>query len=208
MNESFLARAKTIPHSNRDFVEWHGGIPHYGFWAVLAGGKGWLEMLEAARSHVKQFIHPGYRRGPHITVFACGLLHEDHFSSRLQRRQAAALREANLAPFLLRAGALDSFAAAPYIAAEDPNGSLDRIRSMLAAISQEDNPADYRPHVTLGLYREAFDTAVVADHLQRFRPEQAISLPVTELAFCAYETGDIQGPFAVLERVALRSRGN
>jgi len=203
MYKSFLAVSKTIPHCKRDFVEWHRGISHYGFWAVLVDDQGWLELLETARSHMKRFIHPGYQRAPHITVAACGLLSEEHFSTKLQERQAAALTEAKVTPFFLKVGALDSFASAPYITVEDQAGALGQIRSILATISKEDNPAGYKPHITLGLYQEAFDTLRVAKHLQEFRPVPTRSLFVTELAFCAYETGNIQGPFTVLERVAL-----
>lgn len=203
MHESFLAVTKTIPCCKRDFIEWHGGIAHYGFWAVLVDDQGWLELLETARLHVRQFIHPGYRRAPHITVAACGLLREEHFSTQLQRRQATALTEEKVPPFFLKAGALDSFASAPYITVEDPAGSLDELRTILATISKEDNPADYKPHITLGLYQEAFETLLVANHLQDFRPVPVRQLLVTELAFCVYETSNIQGQFIVLERVAL-----
>jgi 2'-5' RNA ligase len=135
-------------------------------------------------------------------VAACGLLSEKHFSRGLQKRQAEALAGARIPPLSLTAGALDSFTSAPYLTVEDPAGSLDRIRSVLKDISKEDNPpARYRPHVTLGLYQAAFGTQLVADHLKAFCPLPAGPLRVTELAFCAYETSRIQGPFVVLERV-------
>lgn len=204
MNEPFISVSKTIPYCDHDFVEWHRGISHYGFWAVLANDQEWLALLETARSHVERFIHPGYGRGPHITVAACGLLSEEHFSTALQRRQTTALNEAKVPPFFLRAGMLDSFASAPYITVEDPDGSLGKIRSILATISKEDNPADYyRPHITLGLFQEAFEMQRVAHHLQQFRPVSIRQLSVTELAFCAFKTSDLQGPFVVVERVAL-----
>lgn len=169
--------------------------------------RGWLELLRNARSHVERFLHPGYRRAPHITVAACGLFSEEHFSTELQRRQTTALQEAKLQPFFLNAGVLDSFASAPYITVEDPEGSLDELRSILAAISKEDNPADYKPHITLGLYRKAFETLSVANHLRKFRSASTKQLSVTELAFCVYETSDIQGPFIVVKRVALAGSG-
>ena len=203
MNESFLSVSKTILHCERNLAEWHRGVSHYGFWAVLVDDQGWLELFEAARAHVERFLHPGYRRAPHITVAACGLLSEEHFSPTLQRHQATALNKANVPPFFLRAAMLDSFASAPYITVEDQDGSLDTLRSILAMISQEDNPAEYKPHIALGLYQEAFETLLVAHHLREFRSVATRQLPVTELAFCAYETSDLQGPFGVVERVAL-----
>jgi 2'-5' RNA ligase len=203
MNESFISVSKTIPYSDRDFVEWHSGISHYGFWAVLVNDYDWLALLETARSHVKKFLHPGYERAPHITVAACGLLSDEQFSAKLLECQTAALNEAKVPPFFLRAGMLDSFESAPYLTVEDPEGSLGKLRSLLAAVSQEDNPADfYKPHITLGLYREAFEMVQVTHHLQEFRPLAISHLRVTEVAFCAYETSNLQGPFVVVERVA------
>ena len=208
MNDSFLASDKTIPCFLRDHADWHGGVSHYGFWAVLVDNDEWLGLLHEARLHMVRFIHPGYRRGPHITLAACGLISEHHFSSEDLKRQSAALSEAGVAPFALGTAGLDSFESAPYLAVEDPSGSLARIRSALTAVSGEDNsPARYRPHVTLGLYNGAFDTKQVARHLEEFRHGPIDPLRVTELAFCAYETKDIQGPFEVIMRVGLEAGG-
>ena len=203
MYEVFIANAKTTPFCNRDFAEWHGGISHYGFWAVLVFDGSWLELLERARSHVRQFIHPGYRRAPHITIAASGLLSDGHFTARLLESQVAALKDAKISPFSLEAGGLASFASAPYITVEDPNGSLGQIRSILAMISAEDSPAAYMPHITLGLYHDAFDTSQVAKHLRDFRAVETRPFAVAELTFCSYETRNIQGPLAVLKRVTL-----
>ncbi len=203
MYEAFLTTPKTIPQCDRDFVEWHGGVSYYGFWAVVVDDPNWLELFDVARSHVKQFIHPGYRRKPHITIVACGLLDQKRFSAHLLERQLVTLIEAVIKPFSLNAGSLDSFAAAPYITVEDPSGSLNQIRKLLTTISKEDNPAQYKRHVTLGLYRDAFDTLQVADCFQAFKHAPISSMLVSELVFCAYETKEIQGPFSVLERVKL-----
>jgi len=203
MFEEFLSNPKTIPRCDRDFVEWHGGVRYYGFWAVIVDDPNWLELVGAARAQVTQFIYPGYQRKPHITIAASGLLHEKHFSLHLAQRQLVSLTEAELTPFPLYAGSLDSFSSAPYITVKDPTGSLDRIRDFLSTISREDFPSRYKPHITLGLYRDAFDTSQVADCLQAFKHAPISSMVVSELVFCAYETREIQGQFIVRERVKL-----
>ena len=203
MYESFLKTQKTIPHRIRDFTEWHNGVSQYGFWAIVIDDSRWVEMFDAACSHLKQFIHPGYQREPHITIMACGLVDQKYFSTRQLERQVVSLAEAMIAPFYLTAESLDSFASAPYITVEDPTGTLNRIRTYLAAISEEDNPAEYQPHITLGLYRDAFDTFQVADRLKEFAYAPISPLRVSELAFCVYETKDIQGPFRIRDRVTL-----
>jgi len=201
MFESFLAMPKTIPHCDRNFVAWHGGVPYYGFWSVLVEDLTWLKLFDAARIHVKELIHPGYQRAPHITIAACGLLEQKHFSAEHLKRQILALSEAMIVPFFLNAGALNSFASAPYITVEDPTGSLNQIRERLSVISKEDDPGQYQPHVTLGLYRDAFDTLHVADRLREFQRVPISPMLVTELAFCAFATKEIQGQVSVLERV-------
>jgi 2'-5' RNA ligase len=204
MYEAFLQTPQTIAHVERDFVEWHGGIAHYGFWAVVVADPDWLAVFAAARAHVARFVHPGYRRAPHVTVAACGLLAESHVSAAQTARQTAVLATAKLAPFPLYAGPLDSFTSAPMITIQDPTGELERVRECITAVSPEDTPAPYQPHITLGLYRDAFDTAQVVDCLSAFAPAPVQPLLVTELAFCAFETKDIQGPIQILERVNLR----
>lgn len=131
------------------------------------------------------------------------MLDQKRFSPHLLERQLVTLIEAVITPFSLNASSLDSFAAAPYITVEDPSGSLNQIRKLLTMISKEDNPAQYKRHVTLGLYRDAFDTLQVADFFQVFKHAPISSMLVSELVFCAYETKEIQGPFSVLERVKL-----
>jgi len=203
MYEAFIRTPKTISHHDRDFVEWHNGVTHYGFWAIVVNDPNWLELFDAACSHVKQFIYPGYQREPHITIAACGLLAQKYFSTQILERQVAALTDAVITPFFLNARSLGSFASAPYITVEDPTETLHQIRAYLTAISKEDSPSEYQPHITLGLYRDAFDTSRVADCLRGFKYAPIGSMLVTELAFCVYETKEIQGPFRVWECVKL-----
>jgi len=203
MYEEFLSNPKTVPRCDRDFIEWHGGIRYYGLWAVIVDDPNWLELFDAARAQVRQFIHPGYQRKPHITIAACGLLDQKHFSLHLAQLQLVSLTEAEITPFPIDAGSLDSFSSTPYIKVKDPTRSLNRIRDLLSTISREDAPYRYKPHITLGLYRDAFDTSQVADCFQAFKHAQISSMVVSELVFCAYETREIQGQFIVRERVKL-----
>lgn len=195
--------AQTTPHADRDFHEWHGGIAHYGFWAVAVDCPAWHALFCAACAHAAPFVHAGYRRAPHVTIAAAGLLDERHASPAHLRRQSERLRQARPPVFELHAGGLDSFASAPYVAVDDPSGTLHALRRLLAAIAAEDSPAQYQPHLTVGLYRAAFDFGHVRRHLATFRHPDVPPLPVRELQFCTYQTHDIQGPFTVRTRVPL-----
>lgn len=205
MYEEFLAVSNTVPYANRDFIQWHTGISHYGFWAVIVEGEDWIKLFDAASAYMEPFIHSGYRRAPHITVTACGLFSQEYFSDRLLDCQLTALSRASINPFMLKTGCLDSFVSAPYITVEDPTGALNPIRRLLMPFSREYNLARYQPHITLGLYRDKFSTQRVAYHFEDFPCMPACKMLVSEIAFCVYETKDIQGPIRVLERVKLES---
>ncbi|OPX96927.1 MAG: hypothetical protein A4E60_03393 [Syntrophorhabdus sp. PtaB.Bin047] len=205
MYRAFLSIPKTVPCRDGDFVEWHNGISHYGFWAVVVKDPAWIALCDGAREHVKAFVHPGYQRAPHITVIACGLFDGNHFSAEQLNRQKAALSEMRISPFHLVAGPLNSFTTGPYLAVEDPAGTISRIRDRLAMISAEDTPVRYEPHITLGLYRDAFDTAEVADCLAGFTWEPVGPMLAADLSFCLYETKKVQGRFDIIEGVKLNA---
>lgn len=205
MYTNFLLSPKTVPCIDRDFYEWHNGIPYYGFWAVVVNDPDWIELYNSARIHVKQFVHLGYERLPHITITACGLLDCHHFSAEHFREQWRILNEMTISPFYLTIGSMNSFSSAPYLTVEDPEGVLKQIRDHLMVISKEDTPVEYQPHITLGLYEYALDTNEVADYLARFKYASIKPMLVNELDFCAYKTKEIQGPFKILKRVRLNS---
>ena len=204
MHDELLAEPKTLPCRDEDFKEWHRGIPLYGFWGIPVRSSGWLSLYREAREHVLHLIHPGYSRAPHITLFPCGLLSPEHFSEDTLCRQALLLRQSNIRPFSLRYTAISSFSTAPYLGVEDSEGGLKKIRELLAGISGEDHPPPaYTPHITLGFYKEAFDSAEVSDCLKKFKKKFSLSLEVRELCFCTYKTCEFQGPFRVARRIRL-----
>jgi 2'-5' RNA ligase len=205
MYKNFLTTPKTVPCLDRNFVEWHNGISHYGFWAVVINDLNWIELWNAARTHIKRFIHPGYQRAPHITFIACGLIDQNHFSMEQLKLQYRVLGETMIPPFYLKVSSLNSFTTAPCLMIEDPAEALKQIREHLSKISKEDTPVQYRPHITLGFYRDAFSTVEVAECLARFKYTSIKPMLVTELFYCVYETKEIQGRFKTIKRVMLNA---
>lgn len=202
----FHSSPKTVPCLDRDLFEWHNGISHYGFWAVVIDDLDWIELWKAAHVHIKRFVHPNYQRAPHITISACGLLDQNHFSTEHLDRQWRVLSEATIPPFYLKVTSLNSFTTAPCLMIEDSTGTLKQIRDCLTVISKEDAPVQYQPHITLGFYRDAFSTIEVAECLTRFKYPSIKPMLVTELAFCVYETIKIQGQFAIIKRIRLNAK--
>ncbi len=200
---SFLSTPFTDPCHDRDYVEWHGGIERYGFWAIVVQDATWIRAYKAGREHLLPFMYPGYQRAPHITIACCGLLHPSYFPEALVRRQIEMVQQAKISPFLLHLSEADSFASVPYLRVRDPSDSLSCIREHLKKIAKEDNPGSYTPHVTLGQYCDIFETRMIASHLQTVPALPTEPLRVSAIEFCSYQTDTIQGPFTVLERVAL-----
>jgi 2'-5' RNA ligase len=206
MYENFHLTPETVRCPDRDFVEWHKGISHYGFWAVVIDDLNWIELWKAAHAHIKRFVHPDYQRTPHITIIACGLLDQNHFSTEQLKQQWRALNEMMIPPFYLKVSSLNSFTTAPCLMVEDSTGTLRQIRDRLAEISEEDEPVQYQPHITLGFYRDAFNTVEVADCLTRFKYAPIEPMLAAELAFCVYETKEIQGKLSIIKRVRLKTK--
>jgi 2'-5' RNA ligase len=203
MYENILLFSRTVPCLDRDFFEWHNGIPHYGFWAVVIDDPNWIDLWKSANAHIKRFVHQDYQRAPHITISACGLLDQNHFSIEQFEKQWRTLSEMIISPFYLKVSSLNSFVTSPCLMIEDSTGTLRLIRDCLAVVSKEDTPVQYEPHITLGLYRDAFSTIEVADCLARFKDMSIKPMLVTELAFCVYKTKEIQGRFRIMNRVRL-----
>ncbi|WP_198032522.1 2'-5' RNA ligase family protein [Aerolutibacter daejeonensis] len=204
-SESPDAATHTFANEDRDFPEWHGGIARYGFWAVVVDCPHWQALFDAATRHVVAHVLPGYRRQPHITIAAAGLLDEAHLSVALRQRQADAMRATGEGAFDLHAGPLDSFTGSPHVAIRDPSGALSRLRARLQAIARHDPPAAYRPHLTIGLYRDVFSLASVHHHLAAFRVPAVTPLRVREVSFCAYSTRELQGRFDILDTIPLEN---
>jgi 2'-5' RNA ligase len=199
-----LAEKRIVAHQLRDFSEWHQSIAHYGLWCLMVDNPAWQRAIALARAHCERFLHPGYRRQPHVTLFPCGLLDQRFFSQETLARQVDTLAEARLSPFRLELpGVLDSFATAPHLPLIDRDGGLGKIRAVLASVAPEDSPAEcYHPHVTLGFYRASFTIDQVTSHLRAFRLPPA-SWMVNSLAFCRFAAADTQGPLETVLRLPL-----
>ena len=204
--DDFLKSLATHKQCEKAFPDWHKGISHYGFWAVEIHEPSWLSLIKEAQIYLHKYAYPNYLRAPHITISACGLIDENHFSTLRLTQQSNALKQLNISPFTLTLGPLDSFTTAMYLGIEDKSDSLYKIREHLNAVTTDHPTEIYYPHVTLGLYRDNFSTREIAKEIQSFRlqaSQNLTSIEVTELVFCRYETKVLQGPFEVERRIKL-----
>jgi 2'-5' RNA ligase len=201
MLEEFLSHKHTTASCDRDFKEWHLGIPYYGFWAILVDNPKLLSVVSKAQTQLQPFFLPSYRRQAHITLNACGLLSETHFSQSKLDQQINNLKILNLSPFELSLGHIDSFSTSAYLSVFDTSKILHKINKALNQIVSDSTPAKYTPHITLGLYRDKFECKHVSEEILKFKTFDELRFKVTKIQFCRYQTANIQGPIEVIKEI-------
>ena len=196
----------TFGVSLNDLPEWHHGIRHYAVWCLPVDDPDWLAFIQATQTLLSPWLHAGYQRQPHITLFAAGLVDKKHYSAAMRVAHIKSLELYSLSPVLLTASDLSTFATAPWIGIEDGDNQLQSLRNRLAHAAAEDSPPPrYQPHVTLGFYRDSYPVAAI---LQRLEPlqAQAQALPplrINRLQLCYYDTHQVQGRLDVKETMDL-----
>lgn len=184
----------TVATDDRDFPEWHGGIPHAYVWGFLLDCP-----VAAAREALGEVLLPRYERQPHLTVAYAGLAGREFDAARLDA-DLAALRPLCRGPVELSALSWSSFAAAPMleISATWPHAAHRALAAGLPWRLLE----PYVPHVTVGFYRTEVP---LAEPLAALAP-----VPVPPrgwqpecLQLLRYDTSDIAGPLTVVGELDL-----
>ena len=207
----FSSTGPTLPVEDRDYPEWRKGRTHYGVWLIDADIGPVRARLQQAQSHLAPLLAQSQRQ-PHITVFVCGFIadvvaHDDDFTPAMLAAQQAALQALQPAAFTLHIGAIDSFDSAVFLRVSDPDNGLAPLRHALGQGTREIRQSAYVPHLTVGLYRGAFDKQQVSAQLQSFVPDAPIPLRVERIHFARYEARVLGGPLALGEAHGLHSGG-
>ncbi len=198
---------RTLALEDRDYPQWHKGRLDYAVWLITADLAPVRERIAQVRAHLAPLLVPDNtppRRQPHITVFVCGFIaptvvHDDDFTPTMRAAQRAALAAAAQGGFTLQIGGIDSFDSAVFLRVDDPQGGLAALRRALGQGMREIRQSAYVPHLTVGLYRAAFDTRMVADCLASWRPQPPIALRVECLALARYQAQVLGGALETLE---------
>jgi 2'-5' RNA ligase len=186
---------------DRDFVEWHGGLPWCAVWVVMLEDAALAGRMAQARQALGDWLLPRYARQPHISVAFRGLMGAAHHprtqmhATQLQR-DIACLQQLKVPPWHVTVAGVDSFSTVPYLAVP-ADAHLAQLHAALEHPAPG-APRPYVPHVTLGHYavRRPFNAAVGA--LERaLHGSPALMLPVTQLSLVRYRSADIAGPLAV-----------
>ncbi|RFO95511.1 hypothetical protein DIC66_17960 [Rhodoferax lacus] len=200
----------TLRNQRRDFPEWHLGRPHYALWALLVDTEAVRQRVQAAQTHLADRLLDGYCRQAHVTVALCGFpsaapQHADDFGAQALGRQLAALRQAGRSSFEIGIGGLASFSSVPYLSVQEDAGHLGQLRSSLAGSGLHSAAEDYIPHVTVGLYADAWPMATVQTQLDSFAHSGHLRLTVSRLCLLSYVAKDIGGPLQTLAEYDFQS---
>ncbi|SDS31634.1 2'-5' RNA ligase family protein [Pseudomonas oryzae] len=202
------APAQSIACERRDYPEWHRGRPRYAVWTVPVDCPRVLARLQRAQQHLGAWLHVGYRRQAHITLFVCGFPAEqphfdDDFPGERLAAQLTALDTLDANRFELQIGGLDSYASAPFLTVADPQGRLAQLRTALATHSTEIRQAPYHPHLTVGLYARTLPRQTLRQRLGEFSDSAPLTLTVRELHYSTYAAAELFGTLRCERRVVL-----
>lgn len=200
---AFTSDDFTLPNVRRDFPEWHRGRRCYALWALEVDVPAVVARVLAAQGHLAGLLLDGYCRQAHVTVRLCGFPSDsprqaDDFGPEALGIQLAALRQARPRPFEIDIGGLSSFTSAPYLTVSDGGGNLAALREALFSGFDGDPGGHYTPHVTVGLYADAWPLPAVRARLRGFKIDELLRMPVTGISLLSYAAPEIGG---VLTRI-------
>jgi hypothetical protein len=201
-------RLTTLPSKLQDYPEWHRGRKEYALWHIELENEEASKKINAAKEHLSDFLLKPYHRQPHITTFVCGFLtdslrFDDDYSFEQFHVHAQCLSDATVKPFVVEIGGLNSFASAPFLEVDDLEGGIGRLRSVLSATGKEIARSVYTPHITIGLYSEAFPSTVVARKISAF-PTAPSRFKVERITFATYKARELVGALTSRYEVAFR----
>nr|WP_284711533.1 2'-5' RNA ligase family protein [Acinetobacter modestus] len=182
----------------RDYPEWHKGRSDYGLWYIEIDQPELIQYLDEIQAQFSDLLLPAHQRQYHITLFVCGFLqpsahqYDDDFQIQQLQYQIKSLEALQLTTFELEIRQIDSFSSALFLHIKDQDHVLAQIRQQFARVSGEIAALEYCPHITLGLYREAWLSDIVLERIQQLSVK-TINIEVKKLTFGYYKAQILQG---------------
>jgi len=141
-------------------------------------------------------------------LYAAGFLQKkkrlaDDVTTAILDQQELRIRELLVSSLQLQTHAVNSFQAAPFIEVlDDKQGSLDSLHQNLSEAFGSDRDGKLTPHITLGLYKKAFETVDIAQRIAR-QPQAPQDFRVNNIHLLAYRSDDIRSPLQSLRCIKL-----
>ncbi|WP_171407393.1 2'-5' RNA ligase family protein [Acinetobacter sp. 2JN-4] len=202
------ASTKLMATGIHDYPEWHHGRVKYGLWYIEINQPELIEYLEQLQQAFSDLLIPSNQRQYHITLFVAGFLtahipnFDDDFEMSKLNRQIKNLEALQLDCLELEVTGIDSFSSALFLQIHDKQNILSKIRQQLSLSSTEIAAPEYCPHITLGLYRKAWNSELILERIQKLQP-QKFKIQVRHLTFGYYKAQILQGLLYPYYRLSL-----
>ena len=200
---SRIEGAHTVRNVCRDFPEWHLGRSPYVLWALDVDFPEVRARIRRAGDHLAGLLLDGYCRQPHVTLDLCGFPsvapeQADEFAHELLDRQCSALRAASVPAVEIEVGGLASFSSAPFLTVDDRHGYIAELRHCLAVDGQNRLLGDYVPHVTVGLYADAWPVEAIAARFSNYAASERLCCRVERISLMSYLPSLVGGVLSCL----------
>ena len=190
-----------IPTLHRDYSEWHHGRSIYALWYILVERDQYPELvakLDQLQASFSDLLLPNSQRQYHITLYICGFLtqqypvyNDDFCIDWFEQQRRQLLKQT---AFQLNISKLNSFSSALFADIRDEkNHLIDLRRNLQLDEHQEIAALQYHPHITLGLYRDAYSSHVILERMRQC-PEINLKITIDQLHFGYYDAQQLQGP--------------
>lgn len=195
---NFIKRAQTIKNINRDFHEWHQGRPRYAIWAIDVDTPEVRQQVSGAEQHLAGLLLENYARKPHITLCVCGFLSDkaeqiDDFGVSHFEGQLANLNQLNLIPFEIELDLLASFSTAPFFHIKEAGNNIVSLNKCLNINMPHNQHDQFIPHITVGLYADAWLSNEVSIKLDSFATPHTVRCTVNKISLMSYNPAEIGG---------------
>lgn len=208
--QDFLQAKTTFACESYIWPEWHHqGREQFYFWALLPES----ETLESQTEQVKQqltvYLLPDYHKKTHITLYAAGFLNDkkslpDDVSEQDLQEQIDLIQSLNLKPVEMQVGPLNSFLGAPFIEVHDSSQQLGFLHKQLCQCFGSDRDGQLIPHITLGLYQQAYSCEKIIAALQTSQ-QQSYILICDQIHLLRYSSADIRSALEIQHSITLKA---
>ncbi|MCI3878154.1 2'-5' RNA ligase family protein [Acinetobacter higginsii] len=202
------AETQLIATAIRDYPEWHKGRSDYVLWYIEIDQPELIQYLDEIQAQFSDLLLPAQQRQYHITLFVCGFLqptvkqYDDDFQIQQLQQQIKLIEALQLKPFELEITQIDSFCSALFLQIQDQQGVLAQIRQQFSHVSEEIAALEYCPHITLGLYGEAWPSDRVLQRIQQLSLK-TMKIQVKKLTFGYYKAQILQGLLYPYQQIEL-----
>lgn len=206
--DTFLAADNCYYFDKRNYPGWHLGRQRYYVWLISIELPEVLQRLTQLRDNLQSFLLKPYQRQAHVSVFVPGFMSRDE--AQCQRdiaKQVLAVESLRINAFDIQVAGANSFLASPFLSVHNPSGELTVLRDCLGEQCDENMPpAQYHPHITAGVYSQAFNCRYIFDAFFNLCDTPEIAVGVNAIDLCWYDSSDIASKLQLLHRVCLPSR--